>query len=259
MKKLLFHIFIFALAGGVFGSCENKEYLYRDISARLYLSSESWVDGPQTLSADSLRFSFRLLDDDQQEATVWFVAHLTGQAADRDREFALEVVADSTNVSQGEYSIGATVLPAGAFEVRVPVIIKRDVAGLDLTDVAGNVTARLMVRVAPNENFLAGPPDYYGALSPMNFQYFTVTWCDYLTRPVSYNRTIEQAIGPFSQARYKFYIDFTGETEFYDYNDIGRANALAAALRQALQEYNALADSENRPHYLDDDGTELTF
>jgi hypothetical protein len=260
MKKTLFRIFLCTLAGAAFASCENGEYLYRDTSSRIWLSSEPHSQGNVTSIADSLRFSFMLLDSDATESTVYFVAHLTGQAADVDREFKLEVVADSSNVSAGDYSIGATVMPAGKFEALVPVTVKRRVAGLDLTDAAGNVTARLVLRVVANENFLTGTDDGFGTATAMNSLCFNVIWCDFLTKPFSYSSFITSAIGPFSQARYKFFIDFTGKTEFteYDLNSTTRS-ALQAALRQALAEYNNLADTEGRPHYKDDDGSDLTF
>ena len=254
MKRSAYHTILLAFAGACFLACENKDYLYRDVSSRISLSSERIRYGNSIIVTDSLRFSFMLLDPEETEETVYFVAHLSGQAAAADREFRLEVVAEQTNVSPSDYTLGATVLPAGKFEVLIPVHVKRNVPGLDLTNWQDNVTARLHLRFVPNENFLAA------AQTTQRFLEFTVIWCDFLTKPESWSYWIEQAIGPFSQARYKFFVDFTGETEFtrYDANSTTRS-ALQAALRKALQEYNDLADAEGRPRYKNDDGSDLTF
>ncbi|MDR1414440.1 MAG: DUF4843 domain-containing protein, partial [Odoribacteraceae bacterium] len=135
------------------------------------------------------------------------------------------------------------VIPANAFSARIPVVVKKEIPGLNLR----TTMARLTLRFMPNEHFLAAVPDT---------DIFKVLWSDFLTRPDSWTYFIEQNLGAFSQARYKFIIDNTGETDFSRYqSNLPMIQALQSYLRKTLAEYNA---AHQQP-YLDDDNTPLTF
>jgi hypothetical protein len=110
----------------------------------------------------------------------------------------------------------------------------------------------VLFRSAANEHFEPGVP---------GTSTFTVIWCDFLTRPETWS--FINVVGPFSQARYKFIIDTTGETEFSAYQKGAlKARTLLYTLREALAKYNADPSNTGRPEgwpYLDDDGTPLVF
>jgi hypothetical protein len=231
------------LAALLLAGCENEEYLYRDISARLWLG-ETYRSGSLTITRDSTTLSFMMLDLETAEDTLYITANVTGDKADYPRPFLLEIVAGETNAPATAYAIGETVIPAGAFSARVPVVVKREVPGLDLRA----TMARLSTRLLPNEHFLE-------AVTGTNT--FKVLWCDYLTKPDSWTYFIDSNLGPFSQARYKFIIDNAGETGFARYqNNITMIQALQSYLRKTLAAYNAARPGEP---YLDDDETPLTF
>ena len=229
-----------------FAACQSNDYLYQDISARLRLRSEP-VPGRSNLY-DTLRFSFLMLDAEITEHIVYFDAHLVGDAAPNDRVFRLEVVEEYTNVPSSAYELGTLVLPAGGFVTSVPVKLKRNVSGMNIADWENNVVARVKFRVVANENFLP-----HGAENE-----FTVSWCDYLTKPASWNSSTNIRFGQFSQSRYRFYIYITGNTEITPNDSVG-IQLLVAALRLALKEYNDLADVEGRPHWKEDDGSDLVI
>jgi hypothetical protein len=233
---------IIALFGLSLSGCENGEYLYQDISSRIWLG-ETYRSGNLIITRDSTTLSFMMLDIAIEENTLYVTANVTGQKASVDRPFILEVVPEETNVSSDSYTIGATVIPADSFIVRVPVIVKKNLTGLNLR----NTMARLTLRFVPNENFLNAVP---------NTDTFRVLWCDFLTQPDSWSYNIAQSLGAFSQARYKFIIDYAQETEFYRYQSNPMAlQALQSYLRKTLAEYNA----SHADPYLNDNGEPLTF
>ncbi len=240
MKKLYYIL----LMGCFFSACENAPYLYQDV-ARIWLSG----DEEQGATADSLFYSFRLYDFDVVEADLNLVVNLTGDAVAYDRSFALEVVDSLTNVPEDAYNIGESVLPAGAFQAVVPVKVKRSVTGLDLS----HENAKLTLRVVPSDELGLGVEE---------FDTYSLVWCDYLVEPESWS-IISYYIGPFSQARYKFIIDFTGYTDFSEFNnDYNGQLWLQGILNDYLEAYNEDPANEGRPEgwpYQNDNGDPLQF
>ena len=240
MKQLYYIL----LMGCFFSACENAPYLYQDV-ARIWLSG----DGEQGATADSLFYSFRLYDFDVVEADLNLVVNLTGDAVAYDRSFALEVVDSLTNVPEDAYNIGESVLPAGAFQAVVPVKVKRSVTGLDLS----HENAKLTLRVVPSDELGLGVEE---------FDTYSLVWCDYLVEPESWS-IISYYIGPFSQARYKFIIDFTGYTDFSEFNnDYNGQLWLQGILNDYLEAYNEDPANEGRPEgwpYQNDNGDPLQF
>lgn len=241
MKKVI--LFMLGI-GGLFAACENDPYLYQD-TAKIWLSG----DENQGATSDSLFYSFRLYDFDVVEADLNLVVNLTGNSVGQDRAFRLEVVDSLTNVPSEAYEIGETVLPAGAFQAIVPVKVQRSVEGLDLSQ----ENARLTLRVVPSDDLGLGVEEH---------DTYSLVWCDYLVEPESWS-VINFYIGPFSQARYKFIIDFTGYTDFSDFaNKYNRILWLQGILNEYLDEYNSDPANEGRPEgwpYLNDDGNPLQF
>jgi hypothetical protein len=227
---------------GLFAGCENKENFYSDVP-------RVWVgEGTVQTRVDSVARSFKMIDATLQADTLYIPLHVMGNSAPADRPVTVEVVTETSNVSSPAYAIGEASIPANAFHGQFPVIIRREAPGLDLT----SENARLTLRLVANEHFELGIP---------GTSTFTVVWCDFLMQPETWS--LIAIVGPFSQARYKFIIDTTGETEFSAY-DRGayKARSLLYRLREALADYNADPSNAGRPEgwpYLDDDGMPLVF
>lgn len=232
------------IAAMVFTSCENDPFLYNS-NAKLYLSG----DAAQEAKKDSVFFSFKVHSSDVVEYTLNLQVHLIGPAVDQDRPFTLEVVDTMTNVPASAYSAGSFVLPAGKSVVTVPIKVKRSVEGLDLT----KNNAKLTYRVVPNDEFEAGITDA---------QTYSIVWCDYLIKPASWD-IVSYYVGNFSQARFKFIIDFTGYTEFTSFdNDYNKQMWFQGYLRRLLEKYNSDPANEGREEgwpYKDDNGDALIF
>ncbi len=244
--KVFIGVFILftPLASLLFMSCENEEYLYKGTDS-IWLSG----DPAQQATTDSVLYSFRLYSSEVKEQTMNLVVNLTGDAVDHDRTFKLDVVNEETNVAPGDYEIGSTVLPAGKFKVTVPIKVKRTANGLDLTKKA----AKLTLRVSTTEDLGVGRTER---------NKYSILWCDYLIRPASWD-AINYYIGPFSQARYKFIIDFTGYTDFTEFNgDYNRIIGFQGLLLKLLNKYNTDPANANREEgwpYMNDNGEPLQF
>jgi hypothetical protein len=246
MRKL---IILFALlAGCTLPGCEKKEYLYQDVSSRIWLGRREAV-GTITVLSDSSVSSFVLKPITALLDTLYITANLTGKPAPTDRPFVLEVIKDSSNVNPADYTVGPTVLPANAFSAQVAIIVKKNVQGLNLL----KERAKLVFRFVPNEHFLNGEP---------NRDMFRVIWYNFLAQPASWF-IIQPMVGAFSQAKYRFIIDVLGVTEFTRYQ--GNTNVLLgiqSILRKALKDYNENPANAGRPEgwpYLDDNGQPLVI
>ncbi len=225
-------------------ACENDPYLYKD-TAKVWLSG----DEDQNATADSVFYSFKIYGSDVTETTLNVVVNLTGEASDKDRTFKLEVVGEDSNVPADAYQLGNFVLPANAYKVKVPVKVKRNVSSLDLT----KQTAQLTLKVVATDDL---------GVSVGDGSTYKLVWCDYLIQPKSWS-VIQYYIGPFSQARYKFIIDFTGYTDFSDFaGDYNRQIWFQGYLKGLLRQYNedpANAGREEGWPYKNDNGDALEF
>lgn len=247
MRKILYLLYILATAAA-FTACKKEDYLYRDVSSRIWLGRRDTV-GPAIYISDSSIGSFKLLPATAQTDTLYVTANVTGITAATDRPFTLKVLDGQTNVTTADYTIGQPVVPANSFMAQVPVIVKKNVPGLDLT----KERAILTLLFVPNEHFLYATP---------GTDTFRIVWVNYLSKPNSWT-AVQGALGNFSQAKYKFILDFYGPVDFERYR--GNTNlslGLQSALKKALRDYNNNPANQGRPEgwpYLDDNGTPLTF
>lgn len=221
-------------------ACENDDYLYQGTDA-IWLSG----DTQQNATTDSVLFSFKA-NGSMTETTLNLIVTLTGKVSDKDRTFKLEVINEETNVSSSDYEIGSTIMPAGKRTVIVPIKVKRTVSGLDLTKQA----AKLTLSAGSTDDLIAGVTER---------NKYSLLWCDYLTKPDWWTRSIDYYIGPFSQARYQFIIDFANLTSVYP-DDYSWVMGFQSKLINLLNEYNSNPANAGRPEgwpYKNDNGQPL--
>ncbi|WEK33809.1 MAG: DUF4843 domain-containing protein [Candidatus Pseudobacter hemicellulosilyticus] len=244
-QQYLFYILAVVL---LLAGCENDEYLYRDVSARIWLGRRDTI-GSLIATRDSSVVSFLALPSGQTKDTLYVTANVTGQRAPVDRPFVLKVVPELTNVSTGDYELGQPVIPANSFIAQVPVIVHKQVPGLDLS----KEWAKLVLRFVPNENF------QYATAGTDTFR---IIWSDFLTQPDGWT-AVQSFLGVYSQSKYKFILEFYGPVDFERYR--GNTNlglGLQSALKKLLRDYNADPANAGRAEgwpWLNDDGTPLTF
>ena len=221
-------IFKYVILGAILMTlfaCENEKNTFSD-NPSIYIGG----DKEQNATADSVIFSFKKYDDAVQSYDLNLMVYVTGGVSDRARTFVLEVLEDGTNVSSNDYTLGDMEIPAGAYY------------------------ASLTVRVKANENFEEGPEE--------NAVYKFV-WCDYLIQPAWWQSGFTNVAGPFTQARYKFILDYYGDVDLFELGMIdpnsGRSDddnklyAFIAELIDLLNEYNATHDEP----YMNDNGDPL--
>ena len=241
-------IFKYVILGAILMTlfaCENEKNTFSD-NPSIYIGG----DKEQNATADSVIFSFKKYDDAVQSYDLNLMVYVTGVVSDRARTFVLEVLEDGTNVSSNDYTLGDMVIPAGAYYATLPVTVKRKVEGMDLSEQVASLT----VRVKANENFEEGPEE--------NAVYKFV-WCDYLIQPAWWQSGFTNVAGPFTQARYKFILDYYGDVDLFELGMIdpnsGRSDddnklyAFIAELIDLLNEYNATHDEP----YMNDNGDPL--
>lgn len=245
-KKYLFlwiTVTIVTLAG-----CKKQEFLYQDITSRIWLGRID-ADGGQTVFKDSSVSSFLLKPATAQKDTLYITANVTGVTAGADRPFSLQVVPQFTNVTPADYTILPAIMPANSFTAQVPVVVNKNVTGLNLA----RERAVLTVHFVANANF---------GYAAQGRDTFRVIWYNFLPRPDGWS-AVQSFIGNFSQAKYKFILDFFGPLDFERYR--GNTNlglGLQSALKKTLRDYNANPANQGRPEgwpYLNDDGTPLSF
>lgn len=242
--------------GLLLSACQKDGYLYRDVSSRIWLGTGLTRDASTGLytAVDSSESSFGFYPVSREKDTLYIYANVTGETKSVPRTFEMEVIPAQTNVATSDYVIGPLVIPANSFTGKIPVIVNKNVPGLNLK----KQKARLSLLFKPNEHFLnAG-----GGLDT-----FRIVWSNFLTKPAawsnieSYNGQI--FVGPFSQAKYKFILDYFGKVNFDSfYQNYQLLTGLQAALRKLLRDYNLDPANQGRPEgwpYLNDNGTPLTF
>ena len=194
-------IFKYVILGAILMTlfaCENEKNTFSD-NPSIYIGG----DKEQNATADSVIFSFKKYDDAVQSYDLNLMVYVTGVVSDRARTFVLEVLEDGTNVSSNDYTLGDMEIPAGAYYATLPVTVKRKVEGMDLSEQVASLT----VRVKANENFEEGPEE--------NAVYKFV-WCDYLIQPAWWQSGFTNVAGPFTQARYKFILDYYGDVDLFE-------------------------------------------
>jgi hypothetical protein len=239
---------MFFIAGMGIASCENEKNTFSDRS-----SIRIGGDSEQSATADSVIFSFQTQGEEITRYDVNLKVYIAGTSAGTDRSFVLEIVDTASNAPVSAYALGAFTIPANAYEATIPVTVNRTVSGIDLTQ----NTAYLTFQVKENENFAVGAEEYAR---------YKIVWCDYLIKPAWWKQGVmDSYVGPFSQARYKFILDYYGDLDLFEMGiandgaypaDYDKLFALSTDLINLLNGYNAT----HATPYMNDDGvTPLKF
>ncbi len=230
MKKLIYAFMLPALLWTA--SCSENETKTFDDKASLWLSG----DPAQRATADSVLFSFSNVGQGFDTYDVNLAVNVTGYASDKDRTFNLEVVADKTNVTSADYSIGELVVPAGSTKAFIPITVHRNMSdpAWDLND-QNLPAARLTVQLLPSDDFQVGASER---------KQYTITWHDRLTKPSLWDGTVRSYLGEWTYSRHTFLIEIVGIGDFNTFIEPYRGKTsllygLQARCIRLLNEYNA--------------------
>lgn len=226
-------------------SCEeNKMEVYSDAPA-LYFDHS--LD-----QADSINYSFFILDESVKRDTVWVTVNTMGALSDADRPFVLR----QTNVGQPDAAVAGVhyisfddtsvkdyfVIPAGQAFQKIPVIFLRDKS-------LAMGSYRLELTIEPNENFKPGVDQWRN---------FILTTTDEAVKPKLWDTFWRYTFGStWGSVKMRFIIQHTGLTDFDTRpSDYSYTSWLGGTVKQALLEYNT---AHPDAPLSEADGTLVTF
>lgn len=203
MKKIL----LFFSALFIFLACQKNEYItYTEKSALTFINKGSFS------SADSLTFSFISNAVQGDRDTVWLPILLTGNLANSNLPFALEIVDGSTAVEQQHFELPETIFPANTVTYYYPLVLLR-AEGLQ-TEIR-----TLSLRIVENENFALGPVSGTESFTlndslARTYSTLKLNITDQAVQPSWWGAAETYYFGTYSNERYRFMIEVCGISNF---------------------------------------------
>ncbi|WP_140939005.1 DUF4843 domain-containing protein [Sphingobacterium lumbrici] len=236
MKTFTYLVFIAGIM--LLNACKEKDIDTYQQESRIYFRIPGEFN--PSLSSDSLIYSFPFNPTVTDHDTIWFEACIMGNAEPRDREFDFRIDTEGTTAQENiDFKIVNTVVPAGAFKAKVPIVIYK-------TAELKNSSVRLQLSVVENQNFKAGYNNYTQAV---------FVWGDKFMKPANWDSSnYSSAFGSFSQVRVQFILDACNITKLPDPSNFTLMGYYNQVVRNALNEYNRgkvfadqLKDENNTP------------
>jgi hypothetical protein len=220
-------------------ACSQDERLMYQEDPRVYFSK--FVTNP-----DSTDYSFAVKEAGLMQDTVWVTMRIMGSAMGKDREIRLSV-SDTSKAKQGyHFNFGPLVMPANAFETRIPVILYRK-PGLKDSLLTIDLAVEGSADFKPGYNDL--PPS--AALDRLHYK---ISVTDQLLKPARWDNSLASSFGTYSQVKFRFMIIETGKTNWNETIFPGDMQFLIQTVKYALYKY----EEANGP-MLDENGVRVVF
>jgi hypothetical protein len=185
-------------------ACKQEDISSYEQDPRVYFRIPSEFDNK--ISRDSLVYSFPFNPAITDQDTIWYEATIMGNALPTDREFDFQIDTTGTTAKENvDFKLIKTVIPAGTFKARVPIVIYK-------TAEIKTKSLRLQLNVQENQNFKVGYTRYEKAV---------FVWADKFLKPDIWipGSQYESAFGGFSQAKMKFILETLKITKLPDPNN----------------------------------------
>lgn len=248
MRNIFTKIAFTATLAALIVSCKKSELTSYDEGSMVYIYKEAF-----NTNRDSASYSFAIKPNSLLIDTVKVAVRIMGAASTTNREVKLAAVSNLTTALEGvHYTFLPYVIPAGAFNADLPIVVKR-------TADMKTQEYRLQVQVVESKDFQPGISNspVTGNLAGASLQYL-VKINDFLTKPSNWDTQLVTFFGTFSQEKFKFIISVTGKTDFrvgasplMSFGEVGYYKALC---KSKLLEYVAI----NGP-LIDEFGAVVTF
>ncbi len=195
-------------------------------------------------TADSLTFSFAVLDDKTTSSTVEIPVIVTGNTCDHDRTVDITIVSEGTTAVEGtDYTLSPTVIPAGSYGTNLQVTVYRTP---ELTE----QEKYILFQIIPNDELSTD-------VNP--------AWTDYkliindkLTEPARWIYDCYPYFGIYSEVKYRFIIDTLGMWDFPSSGENAIPKAQMLYYQDKMKTALAKYEQENGPLY-DEDGNRISF
>ncbi|MDH7459952.1 DUF4843 domain-containing protein [Chitinophagaceae bacterium 26-R-25] len=231
MQSKLNILFLLFAAGILAGSCSKDDRLMYEQDPRIYFDSYANI-------SDSINYSFGIQPLTVTTDTVYMIMRIMGNAEQRDREFKL-VLADTSTAKWGyHFSTGPLIVPAGAYQARIPVYLYKQ-PGMKDTIITADFN------VAESKDFKPGYDDKLRLTGNRTRVQFKIAIDDQVLKPANWASTLQPKFGDFSVVKFKFMIKATGKINWNGPIYPGEMSFLVQQVHLALYEY----EQQNGPLY----------
>lgn len=148
-------ILLIPVAALLFFACSKDIEIFDDNESYIYFNMPAVLDEryhPTNQRIDSLFYSFALDDYTIQDMIIKVPINIIGVAADHDRQYKIEIVADETTATDADWdksSVATTVIKKGELRDSLYVRIFR-------SEATETQFRQIVLRIVPNEEFKAG-------------------------------------------------------------------------------------------------------
>lgn len=196
-------------------------------------------------TADSLTYSFAVMDEAVSFDTVRIPIVVTGQKVPYDREVNVVVVAEKSTAVEGkDYVMGKTVIPAGMFEGSLKIRIDRREEQKEEERV-------VFLQILPTAE-LSTDVD-------TNWIDYKVKINDILTKPARWVYECQPYFGVYSKVKYLFIIETLGIWDFPDSGGNAIPKGQMSFYKDKMKTELARWEKENGRTMLDENGTAVKF
>lgn len=190
MKRI--HYICLLLLPAVFAACKKSELQSFSDDVMIYFFKPR-----NTLTPDSLTYSFAVRDTGLQYDTVRIPLRIIGTAAEKDREVRYAVIPGKSDADAESYALLPAVVKANEYAANLEVKVLRT-PGLKTREM------RLWLRLENSGDFKTGVDDQLQYLVKIN---------DFLSMPASWASMVYQ-FGKYSNTKYDLIIKATGRYDF---------------------------------------------
>lgn len=241
-NKQLNYLNLLLLALLILGSCKKSSEITYNEPAMVYFYKYG-------INADSLHYTFANKDVERTEDTVYLHFRIMGDAAEQDREVNLIVEDSSTAVQGVDFSFGAEVIHAGAFEDSIAVVLHKT-AKLDTT------AATIHLAIGASKDFKPGYTDNGINLSGTGSRLqYSIIMSNQLNKPDNWDGSLSRYFGSYSRVKFQFIISVSGITDWTSTPYPATLTFIVQQTKAALLQYK----QDNGHPLLDEYNQEVTL
>lgn len=236
MKANIFKVITFLAVLLSLDGCKEDRLMFEEAPAIYF--SKFIVD------ADSINYSFGVRPAEILTDTVYLTMRIIGNSTPNDREIKLDVVNGSTAKAGYHYKMGNLVMPANAFQTRIPVYLFRKPGMKDSV-------ISLNLKVGESKDFKIGYADIAYVKTKLEYK---ISIDDQILKPSNWDSSLARSFGEFSVVKYRFIIETTGRKVWTGLIGDGERANYVSEIKLALYNYEEL----NGP-LLDENNVAVTF
>lgn len=204
MKKNIANIFSLFIVITLLTACSKDERLLFDEETQVYFNTTDFG------VTDSTNYSFALLGPTVTRDTFYLNVRITGFPVDYDRKINIVTDASSTAIAGYHYQITNPIIPAGAYDNDLEVVVFR-------RDGLKDSLVTTMLNIEDSEDLRAGYDDL-GSWPVSRVKYsrrqYKLSITDKLVKPSNWDSTWLPSFGTYSNVKIRYITEVTGFTNW---------------------------------------------